>query len=210
MTVRFEWDAGKERTNVAKHGVGFDEAARVFSDPYVIIREDRVVEGEERLHAIGYVDRVLLVVHTLREEGTDAVIASFQRVRRRRRKRGYMKKPSEKSTRMVRKTIEQIENRRMTKVERERLKRIAALPGDRIDTTDIPEVKDRKGWVRIHQHPEHRLHRVLSRLLSIRLPEPDIDLAQKLARSKGLPYQTYIKSLLHEALERDRALAERK
>ena len=25
------------------------------------------------------------------------------------------------------------------------------------------------GWVRVHQHPEHRLHRVLSRLLSIRL-----------------------------------------
>ena len=27
---------------------------------------------------------------------------------------------------------------------------------------------------------------------------------------KGLPYQTYIKSLLHEALEHERALAERK
>jgi predicted DNA binding CopG/RHH family protein len=51
---------------------------------------------------------------------------------------------------------------------------------------------------------------VLSRLLSIRLPEPDIALAQRLAESKGLPYQTYIKSLLHEALERERASVERK
>jgi len=42
------------------------------------------------------------------------------------------------------------------------------------------------------------------------LPEPDIALAQRLAESKGLPYQTYIKSLLHEALERERVLAERK
>jgi uncharacterized DUF497 family protein len=74
MTVRFEWDDEKERANIAKHDVGFDEARRVFSDPHVIIREDRVVEGEERLHAIGYVDGVLLVVHTVREEGLAAII----------------------------------------------------------------------------------------------------------------------------------------
>jgi len=74
MTVRFEWDESKNRTNIGKHGVGFDEARRVFSDPNVIIREDRVVEGEERLHAIGQVDRVLLVVHTVREEGLGAII----------------------------------------------------------------------------------------------------------------------------------------
>ncbi len=45
---------------------------------------------------------------------------------------------------------------------------------------------------------------------SILLPEPDIALAQRLARSKGLPYQTYIKSLLHQALEPERVIAERK
>ncbi|MGH9639088.1 MAG: BrnT family toxin [Bryobacteraceae bacterium] len=67
MTVRFEWDAGKERANILKHGVGFDEARRAFSDPHVLIREDRVVEGEERLHAIGSVERVLLVVHIVRK-----------------------------------------------------------------------------------------------------------------------------------------------
>jgi uncharacterized protein len=40
----------------------------------MIVREDRIVEGEERLHAIGYVGRVLLVVHTFREEGLGAII----------------------------------------------------------------------------------------------------------------------------------------
>jgi predicted DNA binding CopG/RHH family protein len=111
---------------------------------------------------------------------------------------------------MITRTVEQAEKREITKAERERLKRLAALPDDQIDTSDIPEVKDRTGWVRVHQHPEHPLHRVLSRLLSIRLPEPDIALAQRLAESKGLPYQTYIKWLLHQALERERALAKRK
>ncbi|HEY7391715.1 MAG TPA: BrnT family toxin [Bryobacteraceae bacterium] len=74
MAVRFEWDERKNRANIAKHGIGFEEARRVFSDPNVIIRRDRVIEGEERLHAIGYVERVLLVVHTMREEGLGAII----------------------------------------------------------------------------------------------------------------------------------------
>jgi hypothetical protein len=122
-----------------------------------------------------------------------------------------MKKANEtKARRMVTRTIEQIENRRITKAERERLKRVAATPDDQIDTSDIPEMSGHTGWVRVHEHPEHPLHRVLSRLLSIRLPEPDIALAQELAAAKGLPYQTYIKSLLHEALEHERLLAERK
>jgi len=89
---------------------------------------------------------------------------------------------------MVTRTIEQIENRKITKAERERLKRVAALPDDQIDTSDIPEMNegpDRAGWVRVHEHPEHPLHRVLSRLLSIRLPEPDIALAQRLAPFLG-------------------------
>jgi uncharacterized DUF497 family protein len=74
MTVRFEWDESKNHSNIVKHGVGFDEARRVFSDPHVVIRADRVVEGEERIHAIGYVGRVLMVVHTVREEGLGAII----------------------------------------------------------------------------------------------------------------------------------------
>jgi hypothetical protein len=105
--------------------------------------------------------------------------ASSQRAKRRPRKGSCMKKTNNKPGRMITRTIEQIENRRMTKAERDRLKRLAALPDDQIDTSDIPEVKNRAGWVRVHEHPEHPLHRVLSRLLSIRLPEPDIALARR-------------------------------
>jgi len=41
--------------------------------------------------------------------------------------------------------------------------------------------------------------------LSMRLPVPDIKTAQGLAHKKGLPYQTYTKMLLHEALKRERS-----
>jgi uncharacterized protein len=74
MALRFEWDAHKNRANQAKHGVGFEEASRVFSDPLLIMREDRVVDGEQRWHALGSVGSVLLVVHTVREDGLDDVI----------------------------------------------------------------------------------------------------------------------------------------
>ena len=40
-----------------------------------------------------------------------------------------------------------------------------------------------------------------ARVVSIRLPESDLALARLQAAQKGLPYQTYIKSLLHQALE---------
>jgi predicted DNA binding CopG/RHH family protein len=47
-----------------------------------------------------------------------------------------------------------------------------------------------------------RLAASKSRVVSIRLPETDIELARQQAAQKGLPYQTYIKSVLHEALRR--------
>jgi len=40
-----------------------------------------------------------------------------------------------------------------------------------------------------------------AKVVSIRLPECDLKLARSQAAKKGLPYQTYIKSLLHQALE---------
>ena len=45
-----------------------------------------------------------------------------------------------------------------------------------------------------------RLAAPKSRVVSIRLREDDIELARQQATQKGLPYQTYIKSVLHQAL----------
>ena len=45
------------------------------------------------------------------------------------------------------------------------------------------------------------------RTVTMRLPLPDLQTAQELASRKSLPYQTYIKMLLHEALEKERRSA---
>ncbi len=46
-------------------------------------------------------------------------------------------------------------------------------------------------------------------VVALRIPQADLDLARKQAEEKGLPYRTYIKSLLHEALvDRERRNAQ--
>ena len=43
-----------------------------------------------------------------------------------------------------------------------------------------------------------------TRIVTMRIPVRDLESAQQLAERKGLPYQTYMKMLLHQALERER------
>jgi predicted DNA binding CopG/RHH family protein len=55
-----------------------------------------------------------------------------------------------------------------------------------------------------------RLATSKSRVVSIRLPENDIELARQQATQKGLPYQTYIKSVLHQALRQGEVISARR
>jgi len=57
----------------------------------------------------------------------------------------------------------------------------------------------------IHRGTAERLVRESSesRNITIRIPVVDIDRARELAGKKGIGYQTYMKILLHEALERE-------
>ena len=70
--MHFEWDEEKERANIAKHGLDFRAAARVFDDPNFVLIQDRIDEetGEQRWHALGLagVAPLLIVVHVYRED----------------------------------------------------------------------------------------------------------------------------------------------
>ncbi len=74
--VWFEWDEGKAKTNERKHGVRFDDAILVFADPYALMEQDRIEGGEWRWQTIGLAGGVvlLLVAHTIRDEGADEII----------------------------------------------------------------------------------------------------------------------------------------
>ena len=73
----FEWDENKARSNLEKHKVSFDEARTIFADPFLLTFVDEVhSDKEERFISIGLSEsnRVLLVVHTEREEKRETII----------------------------------------------------------------------------------------------------------------------------------------
>jgi uncharacterized DUF497 family protein len=71
----FEWDEDKAASNLRKHRVGFEEAARVFLDPSRIeIFDSRQAYGEDRWITIGMVEpAILVVVYTARGENDEII-----------------------------------------------------------------------------------------------------------------------------------------
>ncbi len=64
-----EWDERKRRANIAKHGIDFVDAARVFGGPVIETEDRRRDYGERRLRALGeFQGRVIYVVYTWRRE----------------------------------------------------------------------------------------------------------------------------------------------
>jgi uncharacterized DUF497 family protein len=58
----FEWDEAKNETNQRKHGLSFEIARAVFSDPLAVIRMDPGAHKEERWQIIGKVNETLIVL----------------------------------------------------------------------------------------------------------------------------------------------------
>ena len=74
--MQYEWDAAKNRANLAKHGIDFADAVAVFEDDLALTRPDTTARGESRFATLG-VDgfgRHLVVVFT--ERGTRIRIIS--------------------------------------------------------------------------------------------------------------------------------------
>jgi uncharacterized protein len=77
--IRFEWDENKERENLKKHGVTFEEAATIFFGQYFEVFYDPKHSNDEvRYIAIGFSDKgkPLLVVHSENKAGTKIRIIS--------------------------------------------------------------------------------------------------------------------------------------
>lgn len=70
----FEWDDEKERTNIKKHGIDFETAAKVFADENRLEIYDEVhSETEDRYITIGMIDNVACVVMVVYTERGEAI-----------------------------------------------------------------------------------------------------------------------------------------
>ncbi len=67
--MKFVWDEEKNRQNIAKHGVSFEQAKRIF-DGFTVDRiDDRFIYDEIRVFSLGMVGyaTILAMIHTDRQ-----------------------------------------------------------------------------------------------------------------------------------------------
>jgi uncharacterized DUF497 family protein len=89
--MSFDWDVNKSQSNIAKHGISFEEAIAVFDDPNILTFEDnRFNYGEIRLISIGQTllttqEKIVIVVvvHTQRGQAIRLISARKANARER-------------------------------------------------------------------------------------------------------------------------------
>ena len=81
--MKFEWDEGKNKTNIRKRGLDFADASKMFNGLMLVSADDRKDYGEQRFIGFGLLQsRLMAVVYT--ERTPDIVrIISFRKANRR-------------------------------------------------------------------------------------------------------------------------------
>lgn len=82
MNMEFEWDEAKRRSNLAKHGVDFTDAAQVLAAALEDTRRDY---GEQRYLAFGEKNGLLFVVAFTLRDGAFRIISARRSNSRERR-----------------------------------------------------------------------------------------------------------------------------
>ncbi|HLA77816.1 MAG TPA: BrnT family toxin [Vicinamibacteria bacterium] len=84
--MRCVWDGRKAELNARKHGVTFEEAATVFSDPLAVILEDESHPENARIIGESIAARILLVVFVERDRDVLRLISARRATRHERRR----------------------------------------------------------------------------------------------------------------------------
>lgn len=84
MKIIFEWDETKAESNIKKHRLSFETAVRAFADPFALVEQDRIENGEHRWQTLGLVEGYLLVLvaHTIRENEDNVEVIRIISARR--------------------------------------------------------------------------------------------------------------------------------
>jgi len=65
--MEYEWDLNKNRLNIEKHAINFDDAVRIFERPTLEKNDHRQDYGEDRIIAVGLLaNKEVVVVYTVR------------------------------------------------------------------------------------------------------------------------------------------------
>jgi hypothetical protein len=94
--MKFEWDTNKEKINIQKHGVTFEQASYVFADKFALNKfDDEHSQDEDSWLILGKSlnETLLLVVHTFKDiDGTEFVRIISARKATKKEKLAYQKR----------------------------------------------------------------------------------------------------------------------
>ena len=77
--MRYTWDERKNRRNVARRGIAFEDAKRIFEGPTVERVDDRFDYDEIRIYAIGLVNGLeITVVYTDEDDDQRRIISAWR------------------------------------------------------------------------------------------------------------------------------------
>ena len=81
--MKFEWDEGKNKTNLQKHGIDFNDVAELFNQPMLVLLDSRDDYDEERWIGIGMLfELVCVTVYTEREDDVIRIISARKATKR--------------------------------------------------------------------------------------------------------------------------------
>ena len=77
--MRYSWDKKKNRENLRRHGVTFEDAVRIFEGPTLEKIDDRFDYSEVRVYAIGIVNGFeITVIYTDWSEDERRIISAWR------------------------------------------------------------------------------------------------------------------------------------
>lgn len=77
--MRYSWDEDKNRRNIALHGIGFEDAKRIFEGPTFERVDDRFDYGEIKVYAIGLVNGLeITAVYSDRDNDERRIISAWR------------------------------------------------------------------------------------------------------------------------------------
>jgi uncharacterized DUF497 family protein len=77
--VSYAWDPKKNRRNVVRYGVAFEDAIRIFDGPTLEKVDNRFEYGEVRVYAVGIVNGIeITVIYTEVSETERRIISAWR------------------------------------------------------------------------------------------------------------------------------------
>ena len=77
--MNFTWDRRKNRANLARHGIAFEDAIRIFEGPTLERVDDRFDYGEIRVYAIGVVNGLeITLIYTDVSETERRIVSAWR------------------------------------------------------------------------------------------------------------------------------------